>query len=129
MLATDGVDRSFSSDGLEAIADAAWQLNQTTQNIGARRLCTILERLVEELSFDRPDLHGKSLTIDAAYKLDAILQDGRPGRRPRPRDHASCAPSNKLTHGSSRGPSRSHTAYWLGPHSDTPACSPRAFIK
>jgi len=77
MLATDGVELTFSTDGLEAIADAAWQVNQTTQNIGARRLHTILERLLEDISFEGPDLRGRQITIDAAYvhdKLDAVIQ-------------------------------------------------------
>jgi len=77
MLATDGVDLTFSPDGLEAIADAAWQVNQTTQNIGARRLHTILERLLEEISFDGPDLRERRITIDAAYvhdKLDSVVK-------------------------------------------------------
>ncbi|MFO1095484.1 MAG: ATP-dependent protease ATPase subunit HslU [Planctomycetaceae bacterium] len=77
MLAADGVELSFTRDGLEAIADAAWQVNQTTQNIGARRLHTILERLLEDVSFDGPDLRGRTVSIDAAYvhgKLDAVLQ-------------------------------------------------------
>jgi ATP-dependent HslUV protease ATP-binding subunit HslU len=77
MLATDGVDLTFSRDGLEAIADAAWQVNQTTQNIGARRLHTILERLLEEISFEGPDLRERKITIDAAYvhdKLDSVVK-------------------------------------------------------
>lgn len=77
MLEADGVGLSFSRDGLEAIADAAWQVNQTTQNIGARRLHTILERLLEDISFEGPELSGQRITIDAAYvhrKLDAMLQ-------------------------------------------------------
>jgi len=77
LLATDGVELTFSPDGLAAIADAAWQVNQTTQNIGARRLHTILERLLEEISFEGPDLRERRITIDAAYvhdKLDAVLK-------------------------------------------------------
>jgi ATP-dependent HslUV protease ATP-binding subunit HslU len=77
MLAADGVELEFSRDGLEAIADIAWQVNQTTQNIGARRLHTILERLLEDVSFEGPDLNGRRVAVDAAYvhgKLDAVLQ-------------------------------------------------------
>ena len=77
MLETDGVDLNFTRDGLEAIADIAWQVNQTTQNIGARRLHTILERLLEDVSFDGPQLRGQRINIDAAYvhnKLDAVVQ-------------------------------------------------------
>jgi ATP-dependent HslUV protease ATP-binding subunit HslU len=77
MLATDGVMIEFQSDGLEAIADVAWQVNQSTQNIGARRLHTILERLLEDVSFAGPDMRGQRVVIDAGYvheKLDKITQ-------------------------------------------------------
>jgi ATP-dependent HslUV protease ATP-binding subunit HslU len=77
MLKADGVQVEFKADGLAAIADAAWQVNQTTQNIGARRLHTILERLLEDVSFHAPDMQGQTVTIDAAYvhqKLDAVVQ-------------------------------------------------------
>lgn len=77
MLKADGVEVEFQEDGLAAIADAAWQVNQTTQNIGARRLHTILERLLDEVSFHAPDMPGQTVTIDAAYvhqKLDAVVQ-------------------------------------------------------
>lgn len=77
MISTDGVDLTFSDDGLEAIADIAWQVNQTTQNIGARRLHTILERLLEEVSFEGPDLKGRKITVDSAYvheRLDSVVQ-------------------------------------------------------
>ncbi len=59
------------------MADVAWQVNQSTQNIGARRLHTILERLLEELSFDAPDRKGETITVDAAYvheRLDPVIQ-------------------------------------------------------
>jgi ATP-dependent HslUV protease ATP-binding subunit HslU len=67
----------FTPDGIEAIADIAFEVNRTSQNIGARRLHTILERVVEEVSFEAPDLKEKHVRIDAAYvreRLDAILQ-------------------------------------------------------
>jgi ATP-dependent HslUV protease ATP-binding subunit HslU len=67
LLATEGVRLEFTPDGIEALADTAFEVNRTTQNIGARRLHTILERVVEELSFQAPDLATKHLTIDAAY--------------------------------------------------------------
>jgi ATP-dependent HslUV protease ATP-binding subunit HslU len=77
MLKADSVQVEFKEDGLSAIADAAWQVNQTTQNIGARRLHTILERLLEDVSFHAPDMQGQTVTIDADYvhkKLDAVVQ-------------------------------------------------------
>jgi ATP-dependent HslUV protease ATP-binding subunit HslU len=77
LLETDGVSVEFTPDGLAAIADIAWQVNQSTQNIGARRLHTILERLLEEVSFHAPDMQGVTVRVDGAYvhqKLDKVTQ-------------------------------------------------------
>ena len=77
MLATEGVTLEFTPDGIEALADIAFEVNRTTQNIGARRLHTILERVVEEISFEGPDLADKRVVIDGAYvrgRLNDILQ-------------------------------------------------------
>ena len=57
----------FTSDGVEALADVAFEVNRTTQNIGARRLHTILERVVEEVSFESPDIPDKRVVIDGDY--------------------------------------------------------------
>jgi ATP-dependent HslUV protease ATP-binding subunit HslU len=76
LLATEGVKLEFTADGIEALADIAFEVNRTTQNIGARRLHTILERVVEEVSFEAPDLSAKQVRIDATAvrtKLDAIV--------------------------------------------------------
>ena len=73
LLATEGVEVSFSEDGIQRIAELGWQVNETVENIGARRLHTILEKLLEEISFDAPDLLQKTIRIDAAY-VDAHLQ-------------------------------------------------------
>ncbi|HVW92803.1 MAG TPA: ATP-dependent protease ATPase subunit HslU [Devosia sp.] len=67
LLATEGVNLDFTPDGIDAIADAAVKVNDTVENIGARRLSTIMERLVEELSFDAPDRQGETIVIDRAY--------------------------------------------------------------
>ena len=67
LLKTEGVDLSFSKDGIKRIAELGWQVNETTENIGARRLHTILERLLEEISFSAPDMTEKSIIIDTAY--------------------------------------------------------------
>jgi ATP-dependent HslUV protease ATP-binding subunit HslU len=67
LLATEGVQLAFTGDGIEALADIAFEVNRTTQNIGARRLHTILERVVEEISYEGPDLPNKNVTIDGAY--------------------------------------------------------------
>lgn len=73
LLATEGVQISFTDDGIQRIAELGWQVNESVENIGARRLHTILEKLLEEISFDAPDLLEKSIQIDAAY-VDSHLQ-------------------------------------------------------
>ena len=67
LIGTEGVNLAFTPDGIEAIADAAVKVNETVENIGARRLSTVMERLVEELSFEAPDKQGQTITIDKAY--------------------------------------------------------------
>lgn len=66
LLATDGLDIEFTPDGIERIAEISWQVNEGTENIGARRLHTVMERLLEEASFKGGDMDGP-LMIDAAY--------------------------------------------------------------
>jgi len=78
MLATEGLNLQFTDDAIEQIADVAAVVNERTENIGARRLYTIMETLVEDISFDAPDLPEKEITIDAEYvreKLDFIMED------------------------------------------------------
>ena len=78
LMETEGIRLKFKKDAVEAIAQAASRVNESTQNIGARRLHTIMEKLLDELSFDAPDLKKKSLTIDVAYvddKLADIVKD------------------------------------------------------
>jgi ATP-dependent HslUV protease ATP-binding subunit HslU len=77
LLATEGVKLDFTRDGVEAIAEIAFEVNRTTQNIGARRLHTILERVVEDVSFEAPDIDRRRIAIDAAYvrsRLAGILE-------------------------------------------------------
>ncbi|MCQ8128611.1 ATP-dependent protease ATPase subunit HslU [Methylomonas rivi] len=74
LLATEGVDVSFTADGIQRIAELGWQVNESVENIGARRLHTILEKLLEEISFDAPDMPEKTVRIDAAY-VDAHLRE------------------------------------------------------
>ena len=76
LLATESLDVSFSQDGVRRIAETAWQVNERTENIGARRLHTLMERLLEETSFGAADagLQNTSLTVDAAY-VDQQLQE------------------------------------------------------
>ena len=78
LMATEGVNIEFTEDGIKRIAKAAWQVNETTENIGARRLHTVLERLVEDISYDASEMSGQSITIDAEYvskHLDALVAD------------------------------------------------------
>ncbi len=78
LMATEGVNIEFTDSGIKRIAEAAWQVNETTENIGARRLHTVLERLMEEISYNASDLHGQNITIDAEYvskHLDALVAD------------------------------------------------------
>ncbi|MEZ6146356.1 MAG: ATP-dependent protease ATPase subunit HslU [Planctomycetaceae bacterium] len=77
LLATDGVNLHFETSGLEAVADLAWQANQNTQNIGARRLHTILEKLLEDVSFAAPDEAGK-VVINADYVKDKLRASMKP---------------------------------------------------
>ncbi len=64
LLATEGVRLEFTPDAVEAIAEIAYQVNRGTLNIGARRLYTVMEKVLETVSFDAPDLQGRTITID-----------------------------------------------------------------
>ncbi len=78
LLDTEGIKLSFTEDALQEIASFATRVNESAENIGARRLHTILEKLLEEISFDGPDLKKKNVKIDAAYvrkQLAAIVKD------------------------------------------------------
>jgi ATP-dependent HslUV protease ATP-binding subunit HslU len=74
LLATEGIKVKFTKDGIDAIADIAYQVNQSTQNIGARRLHTILEKLLEDVSFEGPDLKKRSVTVDADYVREKLAE-------------------------------------------------------
>ncbi len=78
LLGTEGVKIEFTEDAIVAVADMAAKLNQTTENIGARRLVTVMERLMEEISFAATDRRGETVKIDSAYvaeRLAAISED------------------------------------------------------
>jgi ATP-dependent HslUV protease ATP-binding subunit HslU len=78
LLETEGVTLEFTDDAIDTLADFAYRVNQTTQNIGARRLYTILERLVEDLSFEAPDMHMGDVKITAEYvkeRLKEVAED------------------------------------------------------
>ncbi len=72
LMKTEQVSLSFSEDGVARIAEIAWQVNESTENIGARRLHTVMERLLETLSFDAPESTGKRVHIDAGYVNDHL---------------------------------------------------------
>jgi ATP-dependent HslUV protease ATP-binding subunit HslU len=67
LIGTEGVDVTFTDDGIRAIAKIAAEVNGQLENIGARRLSTVMEKLLEDVSFDAEDRRGQSLTVDAAY--------------------------------------------------------------
>ncbi|MDC9514814.1 HslU--HslV peptidase ATPase subunit [Pseudoalteromonas sp. CST5] len=78
LLKTEQVNVEFNDDAIERIAKAAWQVNEKTENIGARRLHTVMEKLMEEISYDASEQAGSTLTIDAAYvekHLGALVED------------------------------------------------------
>jgi ATP-dependent HslUV protease ATP-binding subunit HslU len=74
LLATDGVSLSFTADGIRRLAEIAFQVNEKTENIGARRLYTVMEKLLEGISFEAGNGKADALTVDAAY-VDASLAD------------------------------------------------------
>ena len=78
LMKTEDVDIEFSEDGIIQIAEAAWRVNETTENIGARRLHTVMERLMDEMSFDATDKAGAHLVVDAEYvkeRLGEFVED------------------------------------------------------
>ncbi len=72
LLATEGVDLQFTADAVDAIADIAVEVNSNVENIGARRLQTVMERVLDEVSFSAPDRSGEAVKIDAEYVRDHI---------------------------------------------------------
>jgi ATP-dependent HslUV protease ATP-binding subunit HslU len=75
LLATEGVKLEFAADGIHRLAEIAYSVNERTENIGARRLYTVMEKLLEEISYSATDKAGQALVIDAAYvneRLDAL---------------------------------------------------------
>lgn len=78
LLATENVNLEFTAEGVQRLAEIAFSVNETTENIGARRLYTVMERLLEEISFDAHEHSGKTLQIDAEYvnqRLQALSND------------------------------------------------------
>ena len=78
LMGTEDLKLSFADDGVARIAEVAFQVNSRTENIGARRLHTVLERLLETVSFEAADKGGQSVVVDAAYvdeHLGELVQD------------------------------------------------------
>ncbi len=78
LLKTEGIDITFTTDAIDEISEMASCVNERTENIGARRLHTIMERILDDLSFNAPTLTGQSITIDRTYirsKLQDVIED------------------------------------------------------
>jgi ATP-dependent HslUV protease ATP-binding subunit HslU len=78
LLSTEGITMEFTEDAIDQMAQMAYDLNRRTQNIGARRLYTIIERVVESISFDAPDVREKKISITADYvreRLSGLIKD------------------------------------------------------
>jgi ATP-dependent HslUV protease ATP-binding subunit HslU len=74
LLETEGLKLEFTRDALDEIASFAFRVNEATENIGARRLHTIMERVLDEISFNAPDITEKTVVVDAAY-VNKMLSD------------------------------------------------------
>ena len=78
LMKTEGVDLSFAEDGISRIAEISWEVNERTENIGARRLHTVLERLLEAISYEAPERSGEMITVDSDYvdqQLGEVARD------------------------------------------------------
>ena len=78
LMETEGVRLQFTADSISAIADIAAQVNASVENIGARRLHTVMERIVDDISFSATDRAGETIAIDAAYvhqRVDGLAKD------------------------------------------------------
>jgi ATP-dependent HslUV protease ATP-binding subunit HslU len=78
LLATEQVTVVFTPEGITRLAHIAFEVNERTENIGARRLSTVMERLLDDVSFDAANLSGQTITVDAAYvdtRLGELSQD------------------------------------------------------
>jgi len=77
LLATEGVTLDFKNEGISRLAEIAFAVNESTENIGARRLSTVMERLLEDVSYNAAKLQGQSVTIDAAYVNERLSELSR----------------------------------------------------
>ena len=74
LLGTEGVRIEFTDDAITALADTAFRVNQSTENIGARRLYTVMEKLMDDISFDAPERAGETIRIDAPYVIERLKE-------------------------------------------------------
>ena len=77
-MATEGIDLEFTKEGVDAIADVAARVNENAADIGARRLHTVMERLLDELSFESPDLSARTVVVDGKMveeRLGELVED------------------------------------------------------
>jgi ATP-dependent HslUV protease ATP-binding subunit HslU len=74
LMGTDGLELKFTEDAIKQLAEMAWQVNERTENIGARRLHTVMECLLEQISFDAPDNNDETITIDKKYVNDHLSE-------------------------------------------------------
>jgi ATP-dependent HslUV protease ATP-binding subunit HslU len=74
LMATEGVGLEFTEGGIRRIAEIAWNVNERTENIGARRLHTVMERLLERISYEAPDLGGEKVVVDEDYVNEHLNQ-------------------------------------------------------
>jgi len=77
LLATEGIEVIFEEDAIEAVAETSFEVNRKQQNIGARRLHTVLERILESISYDAPDRADKRLIINAPYVKQRLKEGGK----------------------------------------------------
>jgi ATP-dependent HslUV protease ATP-binding subunit HslU len=71
-METEGIEVVFDESAIEALAEMSFKINEQTENIGARRLHTLMEKVLEDLSFNAPERKGQKVEIDSAYVLDAV---------------------------------------------------------
>jgi ATP-dependent HslUV protease ATP-binding subunit HslU len=74
LMETEGIDLSFSTEAIDRVAEFATLVNERTENIGARRLHTVMEKLLDEISFEGPDLTNKRVAIDDAYVVKMLAE-------------------------------------------------------
>ena len=131
LMQTEGVKLEFTDDAIDAIADVAVSVNSTVENIGARRLQTVMERVLDEISFAAPDRNGDTIRIDAAYvdkhvgdlaknadlsrfilKTAEITAPAATARKAHPRRRGRCPPPRSRRPGCASSGSASHSGTW-----------------